>query len=91
MHLSTLRVEVQIGAGFRSKRKTVQLILAKIQRHFNVSVAELAGEGHPSQSTLGIAALARNRRDVRAVLEQVADALMAHPRAEILQVDWDDH
>ena len=91
MHLATIRVEVRIGPGLRSKRKTVQAILAKIHRHFNVSVAEVAGEGHPSQSTLGVAALAPSRREVRKVLDRVTDALVAHPRAEVLQVDWTDH
>ncbi len=91
MHLATLRVEVQIISGFRSKRKTVRRILDKIHRHFNVSVAEIGGEAHPSKSTLGVAALASTRREVRDVLGRVADALVAHPRAEVLQVDWDDH
>jgi len=91
MHLVTILVEVRIGSGFRSKRKTVQAILDKIHRHFNVSVAEVAGEGHPSQSTLGVAALGSSRREVREVLGRVADALVAHPRAEVLQVEWTDH
>ncbi len=91
MHLATLRVEVQIASGWRTKRRTVRSILDKIHRHFNVSVAEVDGEAHPSRSTLGVAALAPTRREVRDVLGQVADALVAHPRAEVLQVDWTDH
>ena len=91
MYLATLRVEVQIGKGFRSKRKTVRAILDKIHRHFNVSIAEVGGGAHPTQSILGIAALASSRREVREVLDRVAAALNAHPRAEVLQVDWTDH
>ena len=91
MHLASICVEVQIGPSFRSKRKTIRLILDKIHRHFNVSVAEVEGESHPSKSTLGIAALGLSRREVRDTLDQVTHALVAHPRAEVLQVDWTDH
>ena len=91
MFLASIRVEVEIGPGLRSKRKTVRLILDRIHRHFNVSVAEVAGESHPSKSTLGVAALGSSRREVREVLDRVAHALVAHPRAEVVQVDWTDH
>ena len=91
LHLATIRVEVQVGSGWRTKRRTVRAIVAKIHRHFNVAIAEVQGESHPSQSTLGVAALAGSRREVREVLDRVAGALAAHPRAEVLQVDWEDH
>ncbi len=90
MHLATLRVEVRIGGRLRSKRQTVRAILDKIHRHFNVSVAEVDGEP-PVGELLGFAAVATSRRDAREVLDRVADAVAAHPRAEVLQVDWTDH
>lgn len=91
MHTATLRVEVEIGSGWRTKRRTVRAILVKIRQHFNVSAAEIDGESHPSQSTLGVAAVARTRREVRETLDRVAGALEAHPRAEVIQVDRTDH
>ena len=91
MHLASILVEIQVASGFRSKRKIVRGILDKIHRHFNVAVAEVEGEAHPSKSTLGVAALAKNRREVREILDRVTHALAAHPRAEVLQVDWTDH
>ena len=91
MHLATIQVEVQIGPGFRSKRKTVRAILDRVHRHFNVAVAELVGASHPSKSTLGVASLGASRREVREVLDRVAHALAAHPRVDVLGVDWTDH
>lgn len=91
MHLATLRVEIQVAPGYRSKRKTIRAILEKVHRHFNVSVAELVGETHPSRSTLGVATLGASRREVREVLDRVALALSAHPRVEVLEVDRADH
>ena len=43
MHTATLRVEVEIGSGWRTKRRTVRAILTKIRQHFNVSAAEVEG------------------------------------------------
>lgn len=91
MHLATIRVTIEVESGLRSKRKTVQAILDKLHRHFNVAVAELEGVTHPTQSVLGIAALAPTRREVRSLLDQVADALVAHPRANVVEVAWTDH
>lgn len=87
MYLAMLRVEVRIDDPPRAKRRTVRAILDKIHRNFNVSVAELDRPGHPSESVLGIAAIGPNRKEVREILDRVADALGAHPRAEILALE----
>jgi uncharacterized protein YlxP (DUF503 family) len=87
MFLAMLRLEVRIIDSPRAKRRTVQAILDKIHRHFNVSVAEIDRSNHPSESVLGIAAIAANRKEVREVLDRVADAVAAHPRAELLVLE----
>ena len=91
MHLATIEVEVQILPGFRSKRRTIRLILDKIHRHFNASIAELVSGPDPARSILGIATIAASRREVREVLDRVVHALAAHPRVEIIKVEWTDH
>ena len=91
MSLATLRITVRIGPGFRSKKRTVRAILEKIHRHFNVSVAEVGSQDHPSESVIGVAALGQGRREAREVLDRVADAVASHPRAEVVAIDRLDH
>jgi uncharacterized protein len=87
MYLAMLRLEVRINDAPRAKRRTVQAMLDKIHDHFNVSVAEVDRSGHPSESVLGFASLGASRKEVREVLDRVADAVSAHPRAEVVSVE----
>ncbi len=87
MFLALLRLEVSIADTPRAKRRTVQEMLEKLHRHFNVSVAEVDRAIDPSVSVIGIAAVAATRKEVLEVLDRVADAVAAHPRAEILKLD----
>ena len=87
MYLAMIRLEVRIHDSPRAKRRTVRSILDKLHRNFNVSVSEVDRSNHPSESVIGIAAIAPTRREVREVLDRVADAVAAHPRAEILVLD----
>lgn len=91
MHLRTLRLTIRIRPGLRSRRKTIRMIVSKIHHHFNVSVIEVAGPGSPAESVIGVAALGASRREVREILDRVADAVAAHPRAEVLDIDQIDH
>jgi uncharacterized protein YlxP (DUF503 family) len=90
MYVAILRIELRIGDRPRAKDRTVRAIVEKLHRHFNVSVAEVDRSSHPSESVLGIAAVAASRREVREVLDRVADAVAIHPRAEVLSVERDD-
>lgn len=87
MFLAMLRLELRITDAPRAKRKTVQAMLDKIHRNFNVSVAEVDRASHATESVLGVAAIGPNRKEVREVLDRVADAVAAHPRAEIIAVN----
>jgi len=68
----------------REKRRLMRAILEKLHGHFNVSVAEGDRDPHPTQAELTVVAVARTRREAREVLSRVADAVAAHPRAEVL-------
>jgi uncharacterized protein YlxP (DUF503 family) len=87
MYLAMLRVEVRIDQPPKARRRTVQAILDKLHGHFNVTVAESDRPGDPAASVLGIAALGATRKEVRDVLDRVADAVSAHPRAEVLSIE----
>ncbi len=87
MYLAMLRLEIRIHDGPRARRRTVQAMTEKIHRHFNVSVAEVDRIHHPSESVLAVAAVGLSRKDVRKMLDRVADAVTAHPRAEVLSLE----
>jgi len=86
MHVATLWLELRVGdcLTLRQKRRRMRSIIERLRRHFNVSVAEVGRHDLPAEAVLGVAAVGGSRRDVREVLRHVADALGAHPRAEVL-------
>jgi uncharacterized protein YlxP (DUF503 family) len=86
MHVAALRLEIRVkkcpAAG--AKRRRVLAIMAKLHRHFNISIAEVDRRDHPCESVLAVAAVAATRREAREPLGRVADALAVHPRVELL-------
>jgi uncharacterized protein len=86
MTIVTLRLDLRVSQCHspRDLRRQLQAIMDKLHRHFNVSVASAESEGEPGVAVLVVAALGRTRRDARETLERVADAVAAHPRAEVL-------
>jgi uncharacterized protein YlxP (DUF503 family) len=65
----------------------MRAIMEKIHRYFNVSVAAEDDDRDPSLATLAVVAVARTRREARELLDRVADAVAAYPRAELLSHD----
>ena len=86
MTVVTLRLDLRVGPcqSPRDKRRQMRAIVDRLHRHFNVSVAEADAPGDPDQAVLVVAAVGRTRRDARDTIERVADAVAAHPRAEVL-------
>lgn len=86
MTLATLRLELLIANcnTLREKRRRMRVIVSKLHRHFNVSVAEVEPDGDPARAVVVVATVGRNRRDVRETLEHVTAAVAAYPRAELL-------
>ena len=86
MTVATLRVTMLIAdcRSTREKRRFMRAIMEKLHRHFNVSVAEGDHDANPAQSDLTAVVVAPTRREAREILARVADAVAAHPRAELL-------
>lgn len=86
MTVVTLRLDLRLArcSTSREARRQLEGIMEKLHRHFNVSVAGSEVEGGSDLAVLLVAAAGRTRKDARATLERVADALSAHPRAEVL-------
>jgi uncharacterized protein YlxP (DUF503 family) len=89
MTVVTLRIDLRLNPcqSARDARRQVQAIMDKLHRHFNVSVAGSGGEGGPDRVVLLVAAAGKTRREARDTLARVADAVAAHPRAEVLGHD----
>lgn len=86
MTVATLRLRMLIAdcRTTREKRRFMRAIMEKLHRHFNVSVAEGDHDANPAQSDLTVVVVAPTRREAREILARVADAVAAHPRAELL-------
>lgn len=86
MTVSTLRLELRVAHCHTpgEARRQMRTIMAKLHRSFNVSVAAADRSGDPGAVMLLVAAVGPTRRQARETLERVADAVAAHPRAEVL-------
>ena len=93
MPACSLVLEVRLDgcASAKSRKTQAETILGKLRKHFNVAVADLTlnWDGLGDVATLGFATVGRTRREARDVLDRVADAVAAHPRAEILKAAFD--
>ena len=86
MTIVTLRLDLRVShcQSTRDLRRQMRAIMDKLHRHFNVSVADAEPEGRADQAVLLVAAVGRTRREARETIERVADAVAAHPHAEVL-------
>lgn len=86
MTVVTLRLDLRVTPcpSTRELRRQMRVIMDKLHRHFNVSVADAEQDGPPGVAVLLVAAVGRTRREARETVERVADAVAAHPRAEVL-------
>lgn len=86
MTVATLYLDsLVIGCtSVREQRRRMRVIMNQLHQHFDVSVAEVDRDDDPKQARIAVAAIGTTRREVRATLERVADAVAVHPRAELL-------
>jgi uncharacterized protein YlxP (DUF503 family) len=84
MHVGSLlvRLIVRESRSLKDKRQVVRSIVDRLRNGFNVSVAEVGAREHHQQVILGVAAVGEEAASVKAVLDQIADALRKHPIAE---------
>jgi uncharacterized protein YlxP (DUF503 family) len=65
----------------------VRSIKDRLKNGFNVSVAEVDAEDHRQLAVLGLAMVGNQASHVRAVLQEIVEALRAHPVAELLDYE----
>lgn len=86
MYVGTLRVRLLVreSQSLKDKRQVVRSITDRLRNGFNVSVAEVGALDHRQMAQLGLAVVSNEAGHARQVLEQVVNALRAHPVAELL-------
>jgi uncharacterized protein YlxP (DUF503 family) len=86
MIVGSLRVRLLLreSRSLKDKRQVVQSIKDRLRNGFNVSVAEVEAQDHRQLVVLGLAMVGDEVKHVRSTLEQIVNALRAHPLAELL-------
>ncbi|QEL14544.1 DUF503 domain-containing protein [Limnoglobus roseus] len=86
MFVGSLRARLLLRASrtLKDKRQVVRSILDRLRNSFNVAAAEVDTLDDVKVVTLGIAAVGPEHAGVKGVLQEIAEALRAHPVAEYL-------
>jgi uncharacterized protein YlxP (DUF503 family) len=89
MHVGSLRVRMLLrqSQSLKDKRQVVRSVLERLRNGFNVAAAEVDGRDDHKVIVLGIAAVADEVEAVQRTLEQVRNALRAHPVAEFVSAE----
>ena len=98
MIVGAAAVELRIhgSQALKEKRGVVRSISARVRNRFNVSVAEVEGQGTWQRAVLGLTAAGAEAPVVRRVLEKALDfieelhlAEVTASDVEILELPWD--
>lgn len=91
MFVGTLRVEVHIpgATSLKDKRQVVKGMIQKVQRRFNVSIAELDNADLWQRAVIGVAVVGSSREHLERQLQFVLNFLDAEPRWDVTRVELD--
>ena len=91
MLTGTLRVRLLLreARSLKDKRQVVQSIKTRVRNGFNVSVAEVEAQENRQVAVLGFAMVGNEASHLRAGLNEIVQALRAHPVAEFLDFEMD--
>ena len=84
MIVGTLKVRLVLrqARSLKEKRQTVLSIKDKLRNSFNVAVAEIEDQDQRQSAVLGIVTVGNETHPLKVTLEEIANALRAHPVAE---------
>ncbi len=91
MVVGAARVELRVhgSQSLKQKRGVVRSISQRVRNRFNLSVAEVGGQGTWQIAVLGLAAAANEAETARRRLEQAVDFIEGLHLAEVLdQETW---
>ena len=89
MIVGAAAVEIHIhgSQSLKSKRGVVRSIAQRVRNRFDLSVAEVGGQGTWQLAVLGLATVGSDRRKVRALLDQALAYIEDLHLAEVLHTD----
>ena len=89
MTVGSLRVRLLLREArtLKDKRQVVNSIKDKLKQRFNVSVAEVEEQDNRQMAVLGFAMVGNEASHVRTTLQQIIEALRAHPVAEFVDYE----
>jgi len=82
-------VEIRIhgSRSLKQKRGVVRSIAQRVRNRFNVSVAEVGGQGTWQYAALGLCATGSDRERVRGLIERTLDFIEELHLAEVVHTD----
>ncbi len=91
MTVGSLKVRLLLreARSLKDKRQVVRSIKDRLRNGFNVSVAEVGALENRQVAELGVAMVGNEAGPVRAALQQIVEALRAHPVAELIGHELD--
>lgn len=89
MVLGTLKLSLYIhdSHSLKEKRKVVKSIVARVQKRFNVSIAEVGSNDKWQMIELGISTVGNDRRFVNSILDNILSYLDSLYLGEIIDSD----
>ncbi len=86
MFLGAARVELHVhgSQSLKEKRGVVRSITQRLRNRFNVSVAEVEGQGTWQRAVLGLAGVGSDAQDLRVRLEKAVDFVDGLGLAEVV-------
>jgi len=70
----TLEIRIEGAQSLKDRRQVIRSLKEKLRHGFNVSVAELDGEGTWQRATVGIVAISGSRDYLEGQMREVEDA-----------------
>jgi len=71
--------------SLKGKRQILLSLKERIQRKFNVSIAEVDGQDLWQRAVLGVACVAKEQRHTNQVLDSVLNLVRANPSVELVR------
>lgn len=85
--IAVIELHVHESQSLKAKRGVVRSISARLRNRFNVSVAEVGGQGTWQAATLGLAMVGHDEPSLRRALSRAIDFVEATALAQVLESD----
>ena len=94
MHAAVVRYDLHVpqSRSLKARRAAVRPITHGLRKRFNVSVAEVDGQGTWQRAGVAVAVVASSAAHLQDVLDEVDRFVWSHPEVEVLSTDrrWVD-